>query len=236
MNSYRRIITGMLYTMTRAFFRIVLKAVFALLGGVRVEGLENVPRRGPVLIAPNHLSHADPPLIGTILPRPIWYMATDELFAMPVLGRLARLLRAFPVRQDSPDRAALRRAEQLLKAGEALVIFPEGHESPDGALQPILPGSILLAMHGEAPVVPVGILGTDAMMPPCRFRLRRAKHPAVVRFGRPIPVEELTGGLKGRAALDHGVRHLTEALESLLEDMYRAEDRKSACCAAHRQA
>jgi 1-acyl-sn-glycerol-3-phosphate acyltransferase len=205
----------MLYNLLRFFFWIGFRILFWLLGGLRIEGANNVPKRGAVLITPNHVSFADPPLIGATMRRGAWFVATDEMFAIPVLGRIARMLHAYPIRQDSPDRAALRKTQELLKRGEAVVIFPEGHVSKTAAMQPIQPGFMLLVQMTGAPVVPVGIVGTDKMMPPHQWKLHRARQRTVVRYGEPISAEELTGGLKGRAGVEHGVRVLTEAIARL---------------------
>lgn len=207
----------MLYHLLRPLFWILFRTIVALLGGLRVEGRERVPKRGAVLIAPNHVSFADPAVVGICVRRYAWFLATDEMFEMPVLGTLARIMRAYPIRQDSPDRAALRRTTELLRRGEAVVVFPEGHVSRDGRLQPMQAGIVLLAMHTGAPIVPVGVVGTDRMMPPHQWKLRRAGRRMVVRFGEPLTVEELTGGLKGRAGLDRGVETLGRAIAALSE-------------------
>jgi len=208
----------MLYRLLLPVARALLRIAFRLLGGYRIEGAHHVPSRGPVIIAPNHLSHADPALVGIALPRGAWFLATDELFSIRWLGPLARILRAVPVRQDSPDRTALRRVESLLKSGAAVVIFPEGHESADGQLQPLQRGPALLAIRTSTPIVPVGIVGTNAMLPARSFRLRRAPAPAIVRFGAPLSAEKLCGGYTGRRAVDHATRLLEAALRDLTQD------------------
>src|SRR5579871_5119512 len=113
----------MLFYVLRPVFWLLFRTIFAVLGGLRVEGKERVPKHGPVIVAPNHISFADPALIGVALGRPARFMATDEMFGIRVLGALARIMRAYPIRQDSPDRAALRRTEQLLREGQAVVVF-----------------------------------------------------------------------------------------------------------------
>lgn len=205
----------MVYTVMWIALRAFLRTLFAILGGVRVEGRANIPRGGPLIVTPNHLSHADPPLVGAYLPLKAWFPATDELFGIRLLGAVSRYYRAFPIKQDSPDRAALRRMEDLLAHGETLVLFPEGHESPTGALQPLQGGAILVAMRTGAPVLPVGIQGSAEMLPAWSFRLRRAPRPAVVRFGKPIPIEELTGGLTGKAGIARGLENLEAAIREL---------------------
>jgi 1-acyl-sn-glycerol-3-phosphate acyltransferase len=207
---------GLLYKLLHAFFWVLFRALFAVLGGLRVEGRENLPSAGAVIICPNHISFADPPLMGVAMVRPAWFMATDELFAYPILGKLARIMRGFPIRQDSPDRAALRKTEEILRKGDAVVVFPEGHVSKDGRLQPIQPGTLLIAIRAGVPVVPVGIIGSDRLMPPHTWKLRHAGTRIVVRFGKPLSSDELSGGLKGRAALNHGVAALTRAISLLI--------------------
>ena len=179
--------------------------------------MENVPLEGGVIIAPNHISFADPPLMGITLPRKAWFIATDELFAYPIMGPLARAMHGFPIRQDSPDRAAMRRAEALLKNGEVLVLFPEGHVSKTGELQPLQRGVILIAFRANVPIVPVAVIGTNKMNPPHTWKIHHAGQRMIVRFGKPLNPEELAGGLKGRAALDHGTKQLTIAINELLK-------------------
>lgn len=206
----------MFYYLLWLILYIIIRAGMMLFGGLRIEGRQNVPRSGGVIIAPNHLSHADPPLIGVATPRFPYYVATDELFDIPLLGTIARWMRGYPIRQDSPDRAALRKTEQLLKRGEAVVIFPEGHESLNGELQDLQGGTILLALRAGVPVVPVGILNTGKLVPPRTYRLRRPKEKIEIRFGQPISPEALSGGHKGHAAIGYGTQVLRHAILELI--------------------
>jgi len=192
----------------RGLLRLFLRGILAGLGGVRAYGLEHVPEAGPLILAPNHVSHLDPILIGVLVRRPVWFLATDELFTIPVLGTLSRYLRAFPIRQDSPDRKALRRAEELLRQGEALVVFPEGHESLDGKLKPLQGGAILLARRTGACIVPVGIRGSERVLPPREWRPRHGGEPIVVRFGKQVSAEQWTAGCGGREGMAHALECL----------------------------
>jgi 1-acyl-sn-glycerol-3-phosphate acyltransferase len=207
-----------LYHIAWWFFNICFRILFAVMGGFRVVGTKNMPRRGPVIVTPNHLSFADPPAVGIAIGRPAWYMATDELFTMPILGKLARFMHGFPVRQDSPDRKAIRFAEQLLEKGEAVVIFPEGHVSKTGEFQEVQAGVILIAVRTGAPVLPVGIVGSGQFMPPHQWKIHRSQGGIRIAVGRPIPVEELTGGLSGRAALDYGAAYLGREIQKLIAE------------------
>ncbi|MGC8668638.1 MAG: lysophospholipid acyltransferase family protein [Chthonomonadales bacterium] len=204
-----------LYVILRATIAILVRILIRLMGGMHVVGREHIPRRGGVLIAPNHLSYADGILVGIVLPRRGAFMATSELFALRGWGWLARMLGAFPVEQDTADLGAVRRAVQLLKAGEAVVVFPEGHMSLDGKLQPLQPGVLSIAFHADAPILPVWIEGTDRLMPPRQTRMHRLQKPILIRFGEPIAVEQLMGGKRGRAAIEHGVGLLTRKLQEL---------------------
>jgi 1-acyl-sn-glycerol-3-phosphate acyltransferase len=178
------------------------------MGGIRFEGREHVPLTGGVLITPNHISDADPPTVGIALPRPCYVMAKEELFKPPILGALIRWLHGFPVKRYSADRTALRMAEKLLEQGEAVVIFPEGKLSEDGALQELLPGALLIAHRANVPIVPTIMDGTDRLMPYGKVIPRPAHRRIIVRFGPAVTVAELTGGAKGGEALKRGAARL----------------------------
>ncbi len=136
--------------------------------GVRFEGVEHVPLEGPLIIAPNHMTYADPPLVSFPLRRPVYFMAWSRLFEVPLFGRLIRFLRAFPLETESVDPTAVRGAARLLKAGQAVMIFPEGGRTLDGRLQPFKPGAFRLACSHKVPVLPVTIIGGHESWPPQR--------------------------------------------------------------------
>lgn len=209
------LVKQMLYSLLRAFMVLIVRLVVSSMGGVRTEGAENVPKTGGLIVAPNHLSYADGPLVGAFLPRPAAFMATSELFSFRGWGWVARAMKAFPVEQDAADLSAIRKAVEILKAGEALVIFPEGHMSLTGRLQPLRPGVISIALHAEAPILPVWIEGTDLLMPPRQTKMRRVSRPILIRFGKAITPQELAGGRRGRAAVDYGAELLYRRLQEL---------------------
>src|SRR4051794_18794418 len=166
--------------------RLALWSAYRLMARMRVEGAANVPRQGAVILAPNHLSAADWPAVGIASPRQPWFMAKEELFETPILGPLIRLCHAYPVKRDTADRAALRWTEELLRHGQVVVIFPEGQVSPDARFQPLKPGLALLALRTGATVIPVGLLGTERLMPyGCNWP-RPIRKPMIVRFGSPV--------------------------------------------------
>lgn len=156
----------------RAYFRI------------RFEGVEDVPLAGPLIVAPNHVTYADPPLVTLGLRRPVFFMAWKRLFDVPLFGRLIRFLRAFPVDTDSADPSAIREVVHLLKAGQAVMIFPEGGRSRDGRLQRFKPGAFRLACTHGAPILPVTIIGGHEAWPPGRIFPRPG--PITIVFHRPV--------------------------------------------------
>ena len=151
------------HALCRAYFRLELR------------GIEHIPADGPLIITPNHQTFADPPLVTIPVRRPIYYMAWNRLFAVPVLGRLIRRLRAFPVEIQTSDGRAVREAVRLLRAGEALMMFPEGGRTPDGRLQPFKLGAFRLAVAHDTPVLPVTIAGAWEAWPPGRMLPRRGR-------------------------------------------------------------
>jgi len=169
--------------------KVVLALFFLLFGPVRVRGRGLVPRQGGLLVLANHLSDIDPPLVGHALPRPACFMAKSELFSVPILGSVMRAFRAFPVKRGRPDRAAIRRAVELLRAGECVVVFPEGQISEDGRLQRALAGAALIWKQAQVTCVVCGIAGSQRIVPFRAVIPRPAFGRVSVQFGEPIPWE-----------------------------------------------
>jgi 1-acyl-sn-glycerol-3-phosphate acyltransferase len=216
----------MFYRLLRVIGWITLWPLYAILGRFRVEGRENVPRTGGVLITPNHISFGDPPAVTMAAPRHVYLMAWAALFKVPVLGIVIRWMRAFPIEPGTPDRAALKKAEALLKAGEAVVIFPEGGVSESGILQPILPGALLLAQRTNVPIVPTVLLHTNQMLPYEKVIPRFSRNQIICRFGKSVTMEELTGGGKGSEALHRGAKRLGELLLALQQGLPYPEEKE----------
>ena len=140
---------------------VIVKVILKLFTHCQVKGRENIPSQGPLLIVANHLSLADPPLLGVSLDRKVRFMAKEELFSPKMIGYFISSFGAFPVHRGRLDRRALRQAYQVLADGSALVMFPEGTRSSNNQLQPGLPGSALVALRSGVPILPVGIFGTE---------------------------------------------------------------------------
>jgi 1-acyl-sn-glycerol-3-phosphate acyltransferase len=203
----------MIYWIMRALFTLF----FRFLGSWEVSGHEHVPKTGRVLIAPNHISALDPPLIGCALRRPGWFMAKAELFDIWGLAWLIRHMHAYPVKRGVPDRAALKRTLDHLKNDQVVCVFAEGTRSLSGDLGPLEAGIGMLALKTGAPIVPVGIRGTDRLLPRGAKRLHRAK--VRVQFGPPLHFAIPEEGRSERVAYQEVADRLREALVALLADM-----------------
>jgi len=159
---------------------------------IRLEGTQHIPADGPLIIAPNHVTYADPVLICIPIPFAVHFMAWDALFRVPGFAWLIRRLRAFPVQIESADPRSTREAVRLLQAGSAVMIFPEAGRTPDGRLQRFRPGAFRLACSLKVPVLPVTILGGHESWPPGRIlprpgRLSIIYHPVVPPPDEPDP-------------------------------------------------
>ncbi len=209
----------MFYMFMRAVAYVILRPIYGLFvwGGLHFEGQDNIPRTGGVLITPNHICYADPPTVAMAARRHAYIMAWDALFKIPVMGSLITWLRAFPVKPGTADRHALKFAEDKLKAGEAVIIFPEGTVSPTGELLPLRAGVLMIAQRANVPIVPCFVQNTNLVLPYEQIRPRFTKKPILVRFGKPVTMEELSGGVKGGEGYKIGAERLYLLMKALQE-------------------
>jgi 1-acyl-sn-glycerol-3-phosphate acyltransferase len=181
--------------------------------GLELRGVENIPRDGGLIITPNHQTYADPPLVTIPVRRPVYYMAWNKLFGVPVLGQLIRLLRAFPVDIYSSDPKAVREAQRLLRDGAAVMIFPEGGRSFDGALGHFKLGAFRLAVKLDTAVLPVTISGGFEAWPPQRTLPRRGR--MTITYHTPLRAQP---GLDPRAAARDLAARARATIASALPD------------------
>lgn len=200
----------MLYRFGKLLSWVAAKAI----GRMTVIGRENIPREGGVMVCGNHISYADPPVLGAACPRPLHYMAKIELFQIPVLGKLIKWVGAFPVQQRTADRAALKRAIEYLGKGEVVGMFPEGQRIFGGQLGEPLPGVGMIVLRAKAPVVPAALINTDKFLPPHKLlpKLSRIK----VVFGPPVDLSDLYDK-PGREALEEVGKRIMAAIGELIE-------------------
>ncbi|OGW62883.1 MAG: hypothetical protein A2V83_08325 [Nitrospirae bacterium RBG_16_64_22] len=196
----------------------VLRLTAAVLFRLRVRGRENIPDAGGAIIAANHASYLDPPLVGVSMGRQLRYMAAEELFRVPVFGPLIRSVGSFPVKRGEDDRSALREAVRQLKQGHLLLVFPEGTRSFDGELGEGKAGIGFIALHAGVPVVPAFVQGAHDALPRGRWWVKPAQ--VTVRFGPPIPPPE------GPVPRGEAARHAYQAMaDRVLEEIAKLRDR-----------
>ena len=152
-----RIITVFYWLNVRTWVTLIM--LFAT--RLKVVGLSNLPKTGPAILVSNHFNLGDPPVLTYVLPRRIVWMAKQELFDTPVVGWLFRAFGLIPVRRFEGDLKALRKAQNVLKRGHVLGMFPEGHRSDGKGLLVAEPGTAFIALRTGAPIVPVAIWGTE---------------------------------------------------------------------------
>ena len=204
LNAHRSLIylaiAGSLKLIARAFFR------------PKVSGAEHVALHGPVLIAPIHRSNVDFAFTLFISKRKVFFMAKDSLFRVPGFGQLITHLGAFPVHRGTPDRESMTLAEEVLRQGHALVLFPEGTRKEGRSVAPLHDGAMFMAARTGATVVPVGIGGSDRAMPKGAKLPRPAKVRIVVGEAIAPPVSQ---GRVTRSAISAKSEELRHELETV---------------------
>jgi 1-acyl-sn-glycerol-3-phosphate acyltransferase len=168
---------------------------------------------GPVIVAMNHQSYLDPPLAGNACDRAIYFLAKKSLLKAPVLGWLLPRLNVIPVELEKTDRSALKTLIRILRSGQAVLVFPEGSRTPDGNLQPALPGLGLIIAKTRAPVVPMRIFGAFEAWP-IGGKLRFGSHITIV-VGDPIYFSDADLEAAGRDAYAGSSRRVMDAIAAL---------------------
>ena len=191
---------------------VIAFPLLSLVARIRLRGRYNVPKHGPFLIAANHLSWTDIPLVPLLLPGKVVYMAKEEYFSSK-LAWLVRFMGSFPVKRGEGDRQALRAAEEQLKKGNVVVLFPEGTRSKSRTMAKGHAGLGMIALRSGVPVVPVAIWGSEKV-------LKEVGPKVVISYGEPI-VFKPKGAKITREDIDNATEETMRAIAAMLPPEYR---------------
>jgi 1-acyl-sn-glycerol-3-phosphate acyltransferase len=204
-------------------FRLVYATYFRW----RVFNPERVPLEGPVILASNHASFLDPPLVGAGLRRPINYLARDSLFRFPGIGWLLRKWNSVPVDREGGGAAGLRAILERLLAGGAIILFPEGTRTYDGKLQPARSGIGLTVIKSGAIIIPVRVFGTFEAYG--RHRTIPLPRRIAVKYGKPMRFEKLRAEAKtcSKARLKEIYQEVADQIMAAIAHLQPCEDKET---------
>ncbi len=198
--------------------KVLGKVQFTLFAKWEVEGREAIPPRGPLIVAANHLSNADPPVIMCSFTRRLNFLAKEGLFVNRPITSFLRRSGAHPVKADGQDLRALRWSLRMLARDAAVLVFPEGTRSKTAALQEGKPGIGYLALRTQAPVLPVAVTGTERI--PGMWRVAFPMCRIGVKIGAPFTLPAAEGKLS-REAMRQASDTIMERIAQLLPPKYR---------------
>lgn len=208
--------------LSRVFYTLIRGLVVAVCVGytrARVVGKHNIPRTGPFLLAPIHRSNIDTPLAAAVTSRRMRFMGKDSIWKFKPIGWIISSLGAFPVTRGSADREALKRCIAVLESGEPLVLFPEGTRQSGPLVQPLFDGAAYVAVKAGVPIIPVGIGGSEGVMPKGSKMIYPRKCVLVV--GEPIVATADESGRIPRSAVKDITEQLTIDLQRLFDEAQR---------------
>lgn len=166
------------------FARFLVAVITRSYTRMAIVGREHIPATGPFVLAPVHRSYVDTPIAGCLTTRRLRFMGKDSMWKVRWVGWVLSALGAIPVTRGTADREALRRSVELLESGEPMVLFPEGERKEGPVIQPLFDGAVYVALKARVPIVPVGIAGSERVMPKgARFIFPKKVH---VVIGAPI--------------------------------------------------
>ncbi|MFZ4516701.1 MAG: lysophospholipid acyltransferase family protein [Acidimicrobiia bacterium] len=206
----RRLGNRVLYAACRAVIVVVCKCLWS----VRIEFRGPLPGAAPFILTPTHRSALDIPFMGFVTRRPIRFMGKVELWRKPMIGKFLTALGGFPVKRGAADRAALAEAIRVLELGAPLTVFPEGTRGLGGRVARIEEGVAYLAMKTGAPIVPIGVAGSEHILAKGKSLPRFTK--VVIVVGEPIPVPRVRGRLDRLAMTELNERVMAE-LQSVFD-------------------
>lgn len=191
---------------------------FSVFSKCKVEGTESIPPRGPLIVAANHLSNADPALVMASLNRRLYSLAKQGLFENPLTSIIMKGMGTHPVNREGNDLGALRWALNLLDQDKAILIFPEGKRSRNAALERSRPGIGYIALRSQAPVLPIAITGTENI--PGMWRVAFPLCGITVKIGQPFTLPYIEGKLN-RSLLQQASDIIMGRVSDLLPPSYR---------------
>ncbi|WP_066047552.1 lysophospholipid acyltransferase family protein [Robertmurraya korlensis] len=187
-----------MYTFARSVVNMIYKPLYR----IETIGQENIPKEGSILLCSNHISNFDPIVVGITTPRPVHFMAKEELFQVPLFGKLVPHLNAFPVKRGMSDREALRKGLAILKEDRVLGLFPEGTRSKTGELGEGLAGAGFFATRSQALIVPCAVIGPY-----------KAFKKLKVVYGKPVDFAEYR---KNKISADEATKIIMEEIRKLI--------------------
>ncbi|NNE11965.1 MAG: 1-acyl-sn-glycerol-3-phosphate acyltransferase [Ilumatobacter sp.] len=204
---------------SRIFYRVcwlIVVPILRLYTRLTITGRENVPREGAFILAPNHRSYLDTPFAGTVRWKRMRFMGKDTMWKNRQFGWIFSALGSFPVTRGSADREALKRAIAVLEAGDPLVLFPEGERKQGPDVKPLFDGAVYVAFKAGVPIVPVGIGGSERVMPKgAKLVYPRKVHVAV---GKPIYPPKTNGGRIPRTTYRETTDQLHAEIQRLFDE------------------
>ena len=192
---------------------IIVGGILRFFARIKRYGLENVPRRGGLILAANHRSYWDPPIVSTSVYRPVYFLAKRELFDFPPLGWLFRKLHTIPMTRESPELGSYKAAINHLLSGQVLILFPEGTRSPSGQfLEPKL-GVGRIALETSVPIVPVYLENSRPL-----WKALLGRNRLTVSFGQPLESQWLQNFPKNKAGYRQVAQELMDRIKKLKEN------------------
>ncbi len=192
---------------------------------MQIEHRDRLPATGGYVLAPSHRSMMDIPFTAWLSPRPLRYMGKASLFEIPVARSFFRSLGGFAVARDGTDRKALRDAMAMLRAGDVLLVYPEGTRQHGPKIEALQPGAAYLALRAGVPIVPVGLAGTEEILRGHGSKLPRwGKVVAVV--GEPLATEPRAGGVVPREQVEALTARLHDAMQAVFDEANELRNRR----------
>lgn len=198
-----------------SIFRAIVVGVCRAYTRTTIIGTHNIPKDGAFLLAPIHRSNIDTPLAAAVTRRRMRFMGKDSIWKIRPIGWIVSALGAFPVTRGSADREALKRCIAVLQAGEPLVLFPEGTRQSGPIVMPLFDGAAYVAVKAGVPIIPVGIGGSERVMPKGSKMIYPKK--CVVIIGEPLVAQVDENGRIPRSAVKDITQQLSDTLQSLFD-------------------